>query len=169
MKCSERPNACGEVSRCHAAEADRFACKKGTCTRTPSSFVYRLTSRSAARLKTRLDAPLPRVEADLESSEPSASLLTRHAARIATYLRESALPQRSFTGRMTGYHMGWLDRDGQPSRCSPGKFVRPALCLWAAEACGADIESALPVAAGIELIHNFTLIHDDIQDQDITR
>ncbi|MBV8460241.1 MAG: polyprenyl synthetase family protein [Candidatus Eremiobacteraeota bacterium] len=120
-------------------------------------------------MNTRLDAPLPRVEADLESSEPSASLLTRHAARIATYLRESALPTRSFTGRMTGYHMGWLDRDGQPSRCSPGKFVRPALCLWSAEACGGDIETALPVAAGIELIHNFTLIHDDIQDQDRTR
>jgi geranylgeranyl diphosphate synthase type I len=70
---------------------------------------------------------------------------------------------------MTGYHMGWLDRDGHSAQCSPGKLVRPALCLWAAEACGASIEIALPIAAGIELIHNFTLIHDDIQDGDHLR
>jgi geranylgeranyl diphosphate synthase type I len=70
---------------------------------------------------------------------------------------------------MTGYHMGWLDRDGHAAQCSPGKLVRPALCLWAAEACGARTQSALPVAAGIELIHNFTLIHDDIQDGDRLR
>ena len=120
-------------------------------------------------MKTRLDAPHPRVEAVLERSEPSASLLNRHAARIASYLRASALPQQSFTGRMTGYHMGWLDRDGHVTGSAPGKLVRPALCLWAAEACGADIETALPVAAGIELIHNFTLIHDDIQDGDRMR
>jgi len=65
--------------------------------------------------------------------------------------------------------MGWVDRDGQAAHFAAGKFVRPALCLWAAEACGGTVDAALPVAAGIEWIHNFTLIHDDIQDGDVQR
>ena len=120
-------------------------------------------------MKTRLDAPNGRVEAVSENSVPSAGLLTRHAELVAQYLRESAPPRRSFTGLMAGYHMGWLDREGQPVAFAPGKLVRPALCLWAAQACGGNLDAALPVAAGIEWIHNFTLIHDDIQDGDRTR
>lgn len=60
---------------------------------------------------------------------------------------------------MLTYHMGW-DDETQPA----GKRLRPLLCLLVAEATGGTWERALPAAAAIELIHNFSLIHDDIQD-----
>ena len=46
-----------------------------------------------------------------------------------------------------------------------GKRVRPMLVLLSAKSFGADIQSALPAAAAIEIFHNFTLLHDDIMDQ----
>jgi geranylgeranyl diphosphate synthase type I len=45
-----------------------------------------------------------------------------------------------------------------------GKRLRPALCLLACRGVGGDPYQALPAAAGVELIHNFSLVHDDIQD-----
>src|SRR5512136_2381126 len=47
---------------------------------------------------------------------------------------------------------------------SGGKRLRPSMLLLAAEAVGGDATSLAPAAASIELIHNFTLIHDDIMD-----
>jgi len=65
---------------------------------------------------------------------------------------------------MMRYHLGWIDEKSQ-NRQSSGKMSRPSLCLLACEAVGGDWHSALPAAAAIELIHNFSLIHDDIQDR----
>lgn len=48
------------------------------------------------------------------------------------------------------------------SALSPGKRIRPILCLAAAEACGADPVVALDAACAVELIHAFSLIHDDL-------
>ena len=45
---------------------------------------------------------------------------------------------------------------------SGGKRVRPVLCLAVAEAAGEDVESALPAAAAVELVHTFSLVHDDL-------
>jgi geranylgeranyl diphosphate synthase type II len=45
---------------------------------------------------------------------------------------------------------------------SPGKRVRPVICLAAAEAAGAEPEAALPAAAALELVHCFSLVHDDL-------
>ena len=69
------------------------------------------------------------------------------------------------------YHMGWADRWGHqaPSAISQGKALRPTLCLFACEALSQDFTRAVPAAAALELIHNFSLIHDDIQDQDRER
>ena len=47
---------------------------------------------------------------------------------------------------------------------SGGKRLRPSMLLIAAEACGRDAAPLAPAAVSIELIHNFTLIHDDIMD-----
>lgn len=47
----------------------------------------------------------------------------------------------------------------------PGKRIRPYLTLIGCGLCGGDIEDALPAAVSIELLHNFTLLHDDIMDQ----
>lgn len=65
---------------------------------------------------------------------------------------------------MMRYHMGWLDEGLQPSASGHGKRIRPVLCLLACEASGGDFHIALPAAAAVELLHNFTLIHDDIED-----
>ncbi|MGC8779646.1 MAG: polyprenyl synthetase family protein, partial [Anaerolineae bacterium] len=67
------------------------------------------------------------------------------------------------------YHMGWLGADLRPARASGGKRVRPLLCLLACAAVGGDPQSAVPAAAGLELLHNFSLIHDDIEDGSPTR
>lgn len=80
-----------------------------------------------------------------------------------------ALPSRRLSGKMISYHMGWSDESGRPQRTRTGKLVRPSLCLWSCTACGGEIEWALPLAAAIEWFHNFTLVHDDIQDQDRRR
>jgi len=64
---------------------------------------------------------------------------------------------------MLAYHLGW---EGQGAgRDAQGKRIRPLLVLLCSVAAGAPWQPALPAAAGVELIHNFSLIHDDIQDQ----
>ena len=62
------------------------------------------------------------------------------------------------------YHFGFEDASGTPADTSGGKMLRPALCLLCCEAVGGDLRHAMPAAAAIELVHNFTLIHDDIED-----
>lgn len=72
---------------------------------------------------------------------------------------------------MMQYHLGWVDQTGKraPTPSSQGKALRPTLCMFACEALRGDLQQALPAAAALELIHNFSLIHDDIQDQDLER
>jgi geranylgeranyl diphosphate synthase, type I len=96
-------------------------------------------------------------------------MLSQHTDAIAATLRDNALANTTLSGKMVAYHMGWTDRSGRAIESSPGKMVRPALCLWACEACGGKVEDALPAAAALELVHNFTLVHDDIQDGDRSR
>lgn len=70
---------------------------------------------------------------------------------------------------MQEYHLGWRDQQLAPSESDPGKLIRPQLALLACRAAGGDPAQALPLAAGIQLIHDFTLIHDDIEDDSDTR
>lgn len=66
---------------------------------------------------------------------------------------------------MMRYHLGWVNERFQPASADVGKRLRPTLCLLCAEATGGDYHTALPVAAAVELVHNFSLIHDDIEDR----
>ncbi|MRS02392.1 polyprenyl synthetase family protein [bacterium] len=68
---------------------------------------------------------------------------------------------------MLHYQLGWVG--GNSGQEAQGKRIRPQLVLLAAHACGADWRKALPAAAAVELVHNFSLIHDDIQDCSQTR
>jgi geranylgeranyl diphosphate synthase type I len=97
------------------------------------------------------------------------SLLDRYADLVARHLRETAPPPTSMSGLMAAYHMGWVDREGRPTGVRSGKLVRPSLCLWACEATGTDAALALRVACSLEWVHNFTLVHDDIEDGDRER
>lgn len=67
------------------------------------------------------------------------------------------------------YHMGWRDPQLRLAQAIAGKRIRPLLCLLAAAAVGGDPRVALPAAAGLELLHNFSLLHDDIEDNSATR
>ncbi|QBS45561.1 polyprenyl synthetase [Nocardia sp. CS682] len=92
-------------------------------------------------------------------------------ARVASepVLRETVMAMPDPFPLMAGYHAGWWDADGEPTPDSAGKYLRPALVLATATACGgasADIGSA---AAAVELIHEFSLLHDDVIDGDTLR
>ena len=63
------------------------------------------------------------------------------------------------------YHMGWSDA----GTTKKGKRIRPLLCCLVTRLAGGKWVDAVPAAISIELIHNFSLIHDDIQDQSPTR
>jgi geranylgeranyl diphosphate synthase type I len=69
----------------------------------------------------------------------------------------------------TEYHLGWVDLDGRPAIGSGGKHVRAALALLSAAAVGADETVGVPGAVAIELVHNFSLLHDDVIDVDRER
>jgi len=69
---------------------------------------------------------------------------------------------------MIRYFLGWIGEDGSEidDPFARGKRYRPYLCLKVAESLGGDFKKALPATVAIELFHNFTLIHDDIEDHD---
>jgi len=61
------------------------------------------------------------------------------------------------------YHLGWEGENAGEK--AQGKRIRPLLVLLGTKAAGKDWKDALPAAAAVELIHNFSLIHDDIEDR----
>jgi geranylgeranyl diphosphate synthase type I len=84
----------------------------------------------------------------------------------------AVLNNRKRVGRlydMMKYHLGWLDEDFRECRAPRGKSLRSTMCLLACEAVSGDLNKALPAAAAVELLHNFSLIHDDIEDGDVKR
>jgi len=72
-------------------------------------------------------------------------------------------------GNILRYHMGWQDEYGHRCRKESGKLIRSALCLLSCQAVGGNKSQAIPAAAAIELVHNFSLIHDDIEDASCER
>jgi geranylgeranyl diphosphate synthase type I len=84
--------------------------------------------------------------------------------------RTMSAPAERFRA-MLEYHLGWRGPDLQVLEvpAPSGKKLRPALALLVCQAVRGEIEPALPAAAGVELIHNFSLVHDDIQDRSALR
>ncbi len=68
---------------------------------------------------------------------------------------------------MLTYHMGWAKNGND--RLAIGKRIRPLLLLLVNESCKSEWLHATPAAAAVELIHNFSLVHDDIQDHSLIR
>ncbi len=75
------------------------------------------------------------------------------------------LPQFRGLYDMLRYHVGWVDRSLQRVEGPAGKKLRPTLCLMVADTLGGGWERAVPAAAAVELVHNFSLVHDDIEDR----
>ena len=67
--------------------------------------------------------------------------------------------------QMMQYHLGWLDERFHPVDGPQGKRLRPLMCLLTCQSVGGDWRRALPAASAIELVHDFSLIHDDIEDE----
>lgn len=65
---------------------------------------------------------------------------------------------------MQEYHLGWRNQSLQSEFSDPGKLLRPIMTIMACQMMGGDQANVLPLAAGIQLLHDFSLIHDDIQD-----
>jgi geranylgeranyl diphosphate synthase type I len=70
---------------------------------------------------------------------------------------------------VAGYQLGWWDAAGQPIGGGGGKAIRPALAVLSAEAAGGTPRDGVPAAVAVELVHNFSLLHDDIMDRDVER
>jgi geranylgeranyl diphosphate synthase, type I len=99
-------------------------------------------------------------------SHPDDRRLIQDAMRAA--LPDAEERVRRFYAMME-YHLGWRDEQLAPASFDPGKLLRPRLSLLTCRAVGGDPRRALPLAAGIQLIHDFSLIHDDIEDNSATR
>ena len=100
------------------------------------------------------------------------AMFTRYKTPMAEELgRAMPRPAESEVFLLLRYHLGWSDYRGVPemSGASQGKALRPTLCLFACDALADDYSRAMPAAAAMELIHNFSLVHDDIQDGDLER
>ncbi|TDB73971.1 polyprenyl synthetase family protein [Actinomadura sp. KC216] len=70
---------------------------------------------------------------------------------------------------IAAYHLGWQDERGHRLDGASGKAIRPALVLLTARAVGGTAAAAVPAAVAVELAHNFSLLHDDVMDGDLTR
>ena len=90
-------------------------------------------------------------------------------AEVDSYLRAAIDTMPPTMRRIAGYHFGWVDENGAVANANPGKAVRSTLTLLSAEAVGGQMHAALPAAAALELVHNSTLLHDDVIDRDIVR
>ena len=91
-------------------------------------------------------------------------ILTDIETEMSEVLNERGGPARPLY-EMLAYHLG-LDGNGESGG---GKRIRPLLGVLAYQSLGGDYRKALPGAAAVELGHNFSLVHDDIEDADRER
>jgi geranylgeranyl diphosphate synthase type I len=85
--------------------------------------------------------------------------LRNELEKVVTKAGNSGTPELM---AMITYQLGWSGENAGPK--AEGKQLRALFCLLSCQAAGGDWKQALPAAAAIELIHNFSLIHDDIED-----
>ncbi|MGW3985960.1 family 2 encapsulin nanocompartment cargo protein polyprenyl transferase [Streptomyces sp. NPDC004830] len=99
------------------------------------------------------------------------TLLERARAEVDPVLRCALGTLPVSMRRVALYHFGWEQADGSPADGGSGKAIRPALVLAAASALGGPEAraAAATAAAAVELVHNFSLLHDDVMDRDATR
>ena len=102
-------------------------------------------------------------------SREAGALLTDARTAIAPVLRAAVTTLGHPLDRMAGYHFGWCDAEGRLQAGAHGKGLRPALTLAAAAACGGSAADAVHAATAVELLHNFSLVHDDVMDADPVR
>jgi geranylgeranyl diphosphate synthase type I len=100
-------------------------------------------------------------------SAPEVLAWSRTTVEPALRAAVDTLP--SSTRRIAGYHFGWWNEHGHTEQVNGGKAIRPTLVLLSAQAVGGVPAAAVPAAVAVELVHNFSLLHDDVLDGDVTR
>ncbi|HEY3893828.1 MAG TPA: polyprenyl synthetase family protein [Pseudonocardiaceae bacterium] len=105
--------------------------------------------------------------APARSVAPSTLRRARAAVTPATRAVIARLDQTS--AAIAAYHLGWSDLGGAPTSGGGGKAIRPALAILSAQAAGAPAQVGIPGAVAVELVHNFSLVHDDVMDGDTER
>ncbi len=116
-----------------------------------------------------MNAANPPTDPPAHPPETVAELLERGRTLAAPALRAAVAGLAPPMDTVAAYHFGWIDAQGQPADGDSGKAVRPALAVLSAEAAGADPETGVPGAVAVELVHNFSLLHDDLMDGDEQR
>lgn len=110
----------------------------------------------------------PASDTVVETTDVTA-LLERGRVLSAPVLRAAVDRLAPPMDTVAAYHFGWIDAEGRPSDGDGGKALRPALALLSAEVAGAPAEAGVPGAVAVELVHNFSLLHDDLMDGDEQR
>lgn len=93
--------------------------------------------------------------------------MQRYGGEVDRFMRDTVnqlSPDAPGFAIMARYPLGWVDEHDQPYHQITGKRIRPLFLLLCNEAAGGDWHHALPAAAAVEILHNFSLVHDDIQD-----
>ncbi|MDH6629580.1 geranylgeranyl diphosphate synthase type I [Streptomyces sp. LBL] len=96
-------------------------------------------------------------------------VLDRCRALVRPALEETVGRLHPWVGEMAGYAFGWCEVGGAPAVASGGKGLRQTLAVLGAEAAGAPGRTGVPAAVAAELVHVFSLLHDDIMDGDAAR
>ena len=90
-------------------------------------------------------------------------LQSRYQPALDKELRESFVGQEGLLYNMLLYQLGWMDSQGMELSGPSGRRLHPLLCLLSCEALTGEYDQAVPAAAAVELVHNFSLIHEDVQ------
>jgi geranylgeranyl diphosphate synthase type I len=113
----------------------------------------------------------------MTEGRPAREVLAWNRMTVEPALRAAINTLPSSMLRIAGYHFGWWNEHGHPhelpekspEKAAGGEAIRLTLVLLSAEAVGGVPTVAVPAAAAVELVHNFSLRHDDVMDGDLTR
>ena len=96
--------------------------------------------------------------------------LTYQADKMEKYLYDYVISYNGQTSKYIKNYFGWDKLDNVNSKnIYSGKAFRPSVCILVCTSLSGTLEMALPPSISIELVHNFSLIHDDIEDNDRVR
>lgn len=102
-------------------------------------------------------------------TNPTSDLIHQARTAVTPALRTAFAHLHSDLERTAAYHCGFTDQDGRDVDDGGGKLLRPVVTLLCAQAAGGTVDQAINGAVAVQLVHDFSLLHDDIMDGDATR